>query len=284
MDDYRDLGLKDFFDGTAREFIKNRILDSDAGLSEDGYDMFGTSLRTITDASTILLFLYKNYFRVEADGFENLPENGPGLIVANHAPILPFDASMIFMAALLEPEKPRFVRTIINKSISTIPFASTLILRGGQVIGCDENVRQVFKNQNLIVVFPTGAEGDVHTIFNKYHLDRFTVGFMEYALKFNTPIIPTVVLGSEEAAMTLGKIDLNFLGFKHLPLTPIFPWLGLAGLIPFPSKFRIHFSEPVDYFTENSEKVGEPVVVRHLVDDLHGRIRTLLDEKLDSQF
>jgi len=116
---------------------------------------------------------------------------------------------MIYIAALVEPEKPRFVRTIINKGISDIPFASFAIQRCGQVIGCDENVSRLFAKNNLILIFPTGAEGDVHTIFNKYHVDEFTVGFMEYALKFKTRIIPTVVTGSEEAALTLAKIDTN---------------------------------------------------------------------------
>ena len=94
----------------------------------------------------MLLFIYKYYFRVDVHGIENLPADGPGLIVSNHAPILPFDAAMILMACLVEPEKPRFVRTIINRAIASIPFGSVLILRGGQVIGCDENVQRVFEN------------------------------------------------------------------------------------------------------------------------------------------
>jgi 1-acyl-sn-glycerol-3-phosphate acyltransferase len=281
MDDYRDLTLKDFMGGGALEFMKNKILQSGAGIAEGRYDAFGTDFENISRISAVLLFLYKYYFRAEVHGVENLPAEGPGIIVSNHAPILPFDASAIFIAALVEPEKPRFTRTIINKAISSIPFASTAIIQGGQIVGCDDNMRRLFENQNLVVVFPTGAEGDVHTIFNKYQLDQFTVGFMEYALRYKTPIIPTCVTGSEESAMTLAKIDSKVLGFKHLPITPIFPWLGLLGLIPFPTKFDIYFEPPVNYFTDRADAdAANPAKIRELVDDLHDKIQSMLDAAL----
>ncbi len=188
---------------------------------------------------------------------------------------------MLFIAALVEPEKPRFVRTIINKGISSIPYASAALSRSGQIIGCDENVRRLFSHNNLMLVFPTGAEGDVHTIFNKYFVDKFTVGFMQYALKYNTPIIPTIVTGAEEAAMTLGKLDVSFAGFKHLPITPVFPWLGLLGLIPFPTKFNITFGPPQDYHSKHADNVDNPEKVRELVDSLREIIVSMLDTALD---
>lgn len=281
-DDFRDLTLKDFAGTGARDFIIEKLKNSDVQISddEDIYDSFGGNIKEAANFFAVLLFMYKFYFRVDAHGVENLPADGPGLMVSNHAPILPLDAMMIGSACLVEPEKPRLVRSIINKSIANIPFFSTTMNRVGQIIGCDENVRRIFSNGNLMLVFPTGAEGQVHSIFNKYHMDRFTVGFMEYALKYKTPIIPTCVTGSEEAAMTLAGIDLPLAGFKHLPITPIFPWLGPLGLVPFPSKFDIYFGEPVDYFTENAERADDPAVVRELVDDLHGKIKKMLDDAL----
>ncbi|MFA6449727.1 MAG: 1-acyl-sn-glycerol-3-phosphate acyltransferase [bacterium] len=280
MDDYRDLTHKDFLNRNARDYVRDRILRSDAGIKEGEYDIFGADVEAASDILAVFLFFYKYYFRVDTQGLENLPDEGPGLIIANHAPILPFDASMIYIAGLVEKEKPRFIRTITNKGISSIPFASSALSRCGQIIGCDENMRRLFENNNLVLVFPTGAEGDVHTIFNKYHVSEFTLGFMEYALRYHAPIIPTIVTGSEEAAMTLGKIDLNFAGFKHFPITPIFPWFGLLGLIPFPSQFHIRFGEPADYFTEHSADVDNPEIVKELVSKLHGIIVSMLADAL----
>lgn len=280
MDDYRDLKVKDFFNGTAREFVREKVLASDMALKEGEFDTFGADLDVLTDTFTVLLFFYKFYFRVEVHGIENMPKEGPGLIVSNHAPILPVDAMMLGVSGLVEGENPRIGRAITNKHISSIPYFSTWMSRVGQVIGCEDNVRRIFEEGKLMLVFPTGAEGDIHTIFNKYEVAEFPLGFMEYALRYRTLIIPTCVTGSEEAAMTLAKLDLPVGGFKHLPITPIFPWLGILGLVPFPSKFNIYYGEPVDYFTEHAGEVNDPAKVRILVDDLREKIVAMLDEAL----
>jgi 1-acyl-sn-glycerol-3-phosphate acyltransferase len=280
MSDYKDLKHKHFFDGTAEAFMKDLLLRSDAGMQDGQYDMIGGDINATAKTMSFFLWFYKFYFRVEVHGVENIPQDGPGLIVSNHAPIFPFDATQIALACLLEPEKPRYVRTIVNRAIADIPFFSTLMSRTGQVIGCDDNVRRVFENQNLIVVFPTGAEGDMNTIFNKYQVHEFAVGFMEYALRFRTPVTPTCVTGSEEAALTLGKINTNLAGFKHIPITPIFPWLGPLGFIPFPSKFRIYFDPQIDYHTEHREERDNPEKVRELVEGLRQHIQHMLDSAL----
>ena len=280
MSDYKALKPRDFFNGAARDFMKDLIMRSDAGMAEGGFDAFGADPDVTADTLTVLMFFYMFYFRVEAHGVENLPDDGPGLIVSNHAPVLPFDAAMIAMAAMLEAEKPRFIRSIINRAIADIPYFSTLMYRTGQVMGCDENVRRIFENGNLVLVFPTGAEGDMNTIFNKYRVHDFTIGFMEYALRFKTPVVPTCVTGSEEAALTLAKINTNLAGFKHIPVTPIFPWLGPLGLIPFPTKFNVYFEPPIAYHEEHRADMDNPEKVRVLVDGLRDHIQDMLDRAL----
>jgi len=280
MDDYRKLKFKHFFDGTATEYMRNRILMSDIQFDPSGYDEFGTSLNVTSKAGAAALFMYMNYFRVDAHGAQNIPAEGVGLIVSNHAPILPFDAVMIWTAGLVELEKPRFIRTIIHRALSGIPGGSILLNRCGQIVGCDENVMKIFENENLIVVFPTGAESDFHTIFNKYKVDAFPPGFMEYAIEYRAPIIPACVTGSEESAMTIGKLDMKVMGFKHLPITPIFPWLGLLGLLPFPSKFDLHFDTPIHYYEDCHDVEPDTERVRSLVDGLHDHIQKMLNDRL----
>ena len=35
-------------------------------------------------------------------------------------------------------------------------------------------------------------------------------------------------------------------GLPYFPITPTFPWLGLFGAVPLPSKWVIEFGEPID--------------------------------------
>lgn len=283
MDNYRDLTVKDFTNGAALEYMRSRIISSDAGIEKGKYDSFGLHLDTISVTMTVFLFMYKFYFHADVHGLENLPTDGPGVMISNHAPILPIDAAMLVTAGLVEPEQPRFIRTIVNKSISTIPYFSTLISRSGQIIGCDENVRRCFENKNLILIFPTGAEGEVHTIFDKYRIAEFPLGFMEYALSYNTLVIPTCVTGSEEAGMVLAGIDLPVGGFKHFPISPIFPWFGLLGLLPFPSKFDIYYEQPMDFYTDHSKDADNPEIVKELSENVRQKIQSMLDSALGRQ-
>ena len=46
----------------------------------------------------LLRGLFKHWFRVEVSGIENLPAEGAGLVVANHAGVLPFDGLMASVA------------------------------------------------------------------------------------------------------------------------------------------------------------------------------------------
>ena len=103
---------------------------------------------------------------------------------------------------------------------------------------------------------------------------------MEYALKYNAPVVPACVVGSEEATLTLASVDLKTFGFKHLPITPIFPWLGLAGLIPFPAKFDIYFEPPINYCKDHAHEADDPAKVQELVDGLRNKIQAMLDQVL----
>jgi hypothetical protein len=66
----------------------------------------------------------------------------------------------------------------------------------------------------------------------------------------------------------------------HLPITVTFPWLGLLGLLPLPSKWFIDFGEPIS--TDGFGPDGETnlVLVAQLADRVRHAMQTLLDDRL----
>jgi hypothetical protein len=90
--------------------------------------------------------------------------------------------------------------------------------------------------------------------------------------------VPVAVVGSEEIypklaeSRTLARIT----GAPFVPLTPTFPWFGLAGLIPLPSKWRIEFCEPIDVSVHPPEAAEDPRVVF----DLSERVRDTIQEQV----
>src|SRR5699024_12451685 len=66
--------------------------------------------------------------------------------------------------------------------------------------------------------------------------------------------LPGWALGAEGAAARAALLELvrdvvlsiaRGLGIPYIPTTPFFPWLGAAGAVPLPSKWRIDVLEPV---------------------------------------
>jgi len=75
------------------DFFRKR-LSGDYTVDEFGFDpQFNNAV-----VMPLLRLFYDNWFRVEVSGVENLPEDGAGLLVANHAGTLPFDGLMLSVA------------------------------------------------------------------------------------------------------------------------------------------------------------------------------------------
>ena len=59
--------------------------------NEFGYDPFGLSRDSLGGAVRVARFLYRNYFRAQSFGIENVPGSGRVILVSNHSVQLPFD-------------------------------------------------------------------------------------------------------------------------------------------------------------------------------------------------
>src|SRR6266481_2331129 len=73
--------------------------------NEYGVDPFGLDLEFAKAAIAPALWLYKNWFRVETHGVEQVPA-GRSLLIANHSGQLPFDALMIGLPCCSRPSRP----------------------------------------------------------------------------------------------------------------------------------------------------------------------------------
>jgi len=78
-----------------------------------------------------VLWLYRNYFRVETHGIEQVPQ-GRVMLISNHSGQLPLDGAMIAMSLLLEAEPPRVVRAMVEKWAPTLPFVAPFFARIGR--------------------------------------------------------------------------------------------------------------------------------------------------------
>ena len=211
-------------------------------------DDFGFDQEWTESLLPIFRWIYHNYWRVETTGIENVPSSGRALLVSNHAGVLPFDGAMIKTAIFEEHPNPRHARALIAQFFFQLPWLGWFLRRTGQTVGHPDDSVRLLERDELVLVFPEGVKGTGKPYSERYRLRRFgRGGFVQVAIRSRAPIIPISVVGSEEIYPMLGEIPgvAKLTGLPYFPFTPFYPWLGVLGMIPLPSKWRIQFHDPI---------------------------------------
>ena len=238
--------------------------------NEYGYDDYGLDRAHHRTAALVAGWLYRHYFRAVSHGVGNIPATGRVLFIANHSGQLPFDGVVISAAAFLEPAQPRLVRSMIEHFVPSVPFASYLFARWGQIIGTPDNCRRLLEQDEAILVFPEGARGISKPFSRRYQLEAFGHGFMRLALATGTPIVPVAVIGAEEQAPAINLKPLARL--FGTPSFPVVPYPPFVPLVPLPVKYRLHFGEAMTFAgdpDDDDEVMEEKVkVVKHRIQSM----------------
>jgi 1-acyl-sn-glycerol-3-phosphate acyltransferase len=217
---------------------------------------------------TVYDFLYHYWFRVEVEGIENIPDDGPALLVGNHSGAIPSDGAMIAKAIREEHRRRRPVHLATDSHFGGFPGLGMLVTKLGGVAAHPANLhRLLFDEGQLVLLFPEGRGGTRKPIKDRYRLRSFDrIPFVETALRARTPIVPVALLGAEEALPMFASVA-PLRRLVHLPLT--------TGL-PLPAKFKIRFLEPVE-----THELGESAWRdRGLVEELQSDVRALIQENL----
>lgn len=263
------------------EFLWRRYRRFAMRARSDMVDEFGRDPLYSARFGPVLDFLYRQYFRVEARGLDNVPGDGRALLVANHSGTLPYDGAMVMHAVRSEHRSHRDVRPLVEDFVFHFPYLGTFINRIGGVRACQENATRLLDADELVVVFPEGIKGVGKLYRDRYKLQRFgRGGFVKLALRTRSPIVPVAIIGAEETHPMLGKVTwlARNLGLPYLPLTPTFPWLGPLGLLPLPTKWYMVFGEPIDLPGKyTAEAADDRLLVNRLAETVRGRIQEMVD-------
>jgi 1-acyl-sn-glycerol-3-phosphate acyltransferase len=233
-------------------------------------------------SSTLLAaLLYRYWFRVEVEGIEHFP-SGRMLLIANHAGQLPFDAAMLMCASILEAEPPRVLRGMAEYWMPTLPFIGTIGHRIGSVVGTPKNCVDLLNREEAVIAFPEGVRGLNKLYAQRYRLQRFGLGFMRLALETRAPIVPAVVIGSEDQAPAIANLRplARLVGAPAFPITLTFPLLGPLGVLPLPVKYRILIGSPM-HFGGNPR--DEDSVIEAKVQEVRDEMRGMIERGLRSR-
>ncbi len=157
------------------------------------------------------------------------------------------------------------------------------VARIGGVRACRENAERLLRSGRTVVSFPEGVKGAAKVFRERYRLKRLgRGGAVRVALAAGVPIVPVAVIGGEETHPVLFRVTsaARLVGLPFLPVTPTFPLLGPLGLLPLPSRWQIHFGEPLDLGAPGPEAADDELLVARLTEELRARLQAMINEAL----
>ena len=258
----------------AWEFVQRRR-SGDYEVDEFGFDP------DLTENVLMALVrpLYRSWFRVEASGLENIPDDSGALVVANHSGTVAFDSVMTQVALLDDHPAHRHLRMLGANLVFQTPFLGEIARKAGHTLACTPDAERLLERGEIVGVWPEGFTGIGKPFSERYKLQRFgRGGFVAAALRTKTPIVPTAIVGAEEIypMISNAKTLARLLGLPYFPITPTFPLLGPLGLVPLPSKWFIEFGEPIltDGYPDGA--ADDPMLVFNLTDQVREQIQQAL--------
>jgi 1-acyl-sn-glycerol-3-phosphate acyltransferase len=199
-----------------------------------------------------------SYFRGEVRGLDNIPDEGPSLLVGNHS-----GGTMIADTFVLAGEfyahfgPERRFHQLAHDIAARVP--ATGISRWGTVAASPDNARKAFDKGAPVLVYPGG---DYETFRPTWHSDRIEfggrTGFVKLALERGVPIVPVVAVGGQETALfvTRGERAAKATGWADLTRIKVLPvafappfgvsLLDLPGRLPLPAKITVEVLPPID--------------------------------------
>jgi 1-acyl-sn-glycerol-3-phosphate acyltransferase len=253
-------------------FLRSR-LTGDYVVDEFGFDPELTTKVFLP----LLQPLVRSWFRVEIRGAENLPADGAALLVSNHAGTMPLDG--MILQAIVYDEIGRHVRMLGADLIFKTPYSHDLARKTGTTLACQEDAERLLAAEQLVAVFPEGFKGLGKRYADRYKLQRFgRGGFVSAAVRAQVPIIPVSIVGSEEIFPLLSTAPAlaRALGVPYFPVTPLFPWFGLLGMIPLPSKWIIQFGDAITTDELAAGAAEDPMIVFNITDQVRETIQHTL--------
>jgi len=216
---------------------------------------------------------YRNWFRVEWEGLEHIPAEGGALLVSNHAGMMPVDGGLVQYGVEQECNRPVYM--LAHHGFFAIPFMGRVLNQIGTVVAHPDNAHRLLNEDGrLVLVFPEGEKGPVKPPSERYQLQRFgRGGFVETAARAGVPVIPIVLMGTEDTTPTIARMSL---GGQAFPITLNSLFLGpiLGAVAHLPAKIRARVLPSIDVHDAS----GSRCAVMDHAESIRGEMQAALDD------
>ncbi|MFW6358584.1 MAG: lysophospholipid acyltransferase family protein [Chroococcales cyanobacterium] len=244
----------------------------------------------------IIEWFYTHYFRVQTEGWENMPPSGKMLLVGSHnGGMASPDTSMFLYDWCRHFGCSRPVYALMHPSAWKIPVLSQQAAQAGAVMAHPKMATEALKRDAAVLVYPGGAQ-DMFRPYTERDKIYFAgrKGFIKLALRENAPIVPLISYGAHDTIIVLGDLYeqveyLHKMGFPwkldaDTGVFPIYlglPWgIGIGPILNFPLPHPIHtrVCKPIIFDRYGREASRD----RNYVDQCYQRVCCEMQQELDN--
>lgn len=233
------------------------------------------------------------YFRAEVRDLDNIPAEGPILLVGNHSGGTLIADTFVFAQAFYDHFGPlRRFHQLAHDLVFQLPGARASLSRYGTVPASPDNMVRALERDAALLVYPGGDHETYRPSWESNRIDfDGRTGFARLAIEHEVPIVPVVAIGGQETALFLGQgRDLaRFLRLDRLLRVKVFPAqiappfgftiMDLPGRVPLPAKIAVRALPAIELKKELGSK-PDPADAYELVT---GRMQEALDELADER-
>lgn len=284
--------MLDYFDS----FTESHGSDSKASSHRfDGWSLDERNPDVIKFWMPVWEWLYRDYFRVQTEGWHHIPPEGKMLIVASHnGGMASPDTSMFMYDWFRRFGYERLVYGLMHPMGWKFPVLAQQAAHVGAILAHPKMAIAALQRGGAVLVYPGGAEDMFrpHNLRHKIYLAG-RKGFIKLALREEVPIVPIISHGAHDTLIILGDFNqqvrqLYKWGFPQLldPDIGVFPiYLGLPwGLgigpvpnIPLPIQIHTRVCAPIVF-----ERYGRAAASdRNYVDACYEKVCTQMQRELD---
>ena len=233
------------------------------------------------------------YFRGEVRGLENIPDDGPVLLVGNHSGGTLIADTFVFAQAFYDHfGAERKFHQLAHDLVFKVPGIRATLQPYGTVPASPENMRAALARGAALLVYPGGDHESYRATWHSADIDfAHRMGFVRLALELDVPIVPIVAIGGQETALFLGQnqrlakllhlhelLRLDVLPFQIAP-----PWgvtvLDMPGRIALPAKITVEVLPPIDLGAELGDEPDPEAGYRFVTDRMQDKLDELADER-----
>ena len=231
------------------------------------------------------------YFRGEVRGMENIPDDGPVLLVGNHSGGTLIADTFVFTTKFYEHFGPdRRFHQLAHDVAARMPGLG--IRQFGTVAANHDNARKAFDLGAPVLVYPGGDHESFRPSWESGKVDfAGRKGFIKLALEQNVPIVPVVAIGGQETALFLprGRRLAKLTGWGDLTRIKVMPFqvappFGLTFMdlplrVPLPAKITVEVLPPIDLKERFGADPDPETVYDEVTSDMQETLTELSDER-----